>query len=511
MEIGHSHKHSTGRKPCVQYGRSDFYFHCIFSVLLFLLSTESFSQTPNTKSWSVKFGGVGLFSSPRVTDLNGDGVGDIVFGAGREEFKACDSAVIAVNGVDGKILWKVSNVDHIFGSAALKDLNNDGIQDIFIGGRSATLLAINGKTGKIIWRFDRSKGGIKWFNFYNAQFIIDQDKDGVEDILISNGGNVLAEPFDKKARLPGNLVVVSGKSGKLLARAPMPDGNETYMSVAALPMENNDYKVVFGTGGETLGGNLYVTTLSEIFSGDLSKSVLLDSSPGKGYIGPPLWVDITRDNVLDIVVNAVEGKLMAFDGVTYKPIWSITVPETEAYSSIAPGYFTGDDDVPDFFASYAVGQWPDLGWSKQLMVNGATGKIAYLDSLGSYQTSTPVVIDLDNNGVDEALLNVNIQAFNEMNIGSFQNTLLVINFKGNEVLQVWDSNPGSNIASTPWIGDMDNDGLLDIVYCHGTSTLKTYSFTGIQVNRIATSLAIKSEIRWGAYMGNQYNGIFRKK
>lgn len=470
------------------------------------------AQTPKLTSWSVKFRGIGLFSSPRVTDLNGDGVGDIVFGAGREEFKACDSAVIALNGLNGEVLWKVPSVDHIFGSAILKDLDGDAIDDVFIGGRSAEFMAINGRTGKIIWKFDKKKGGVKWYNFYNGQFIKDQDNDGVADILISNGGNVLAAPFDKKNRYPGYLMVLSSKSGKLLAKAPMPDGNEIYMSVVALPTaDGKDYKVVFGTGGETLGGNLYVTTLSQILKGDLSKATLLDSSPDKGYIGPAVWIDITNDNTPDIVINAVEGKLLAFDGSTYKAIWSIKIPETEAYSSVAPGYFTGDDEVPDFFVSYAVGQWPDLGWSKQFMVNGATGTIDYLDSLGSYQTSTPVVIDLDGNGVDEAILNVNIQTFDYMNKGSFQNILTIINFKGNEVLQLWDNHPGSNISSTPWIGDSDNDGLLDIVYCHGTNIRKTYTFDGLQVNRVATGIPIKSPIRWGAYMGNKYNGIFEKR
>lgn len=477
-----------------------------------LKSIRSLAQDKSQRSWSVKFGGIGLFSSPRVTDLNGDGVGDIVLGAGREEFKACDSAVIAISGVDGSMLWRVPNIDHIFTTAVFRDLNGDGTNDVFIGGRSATLLAINGKNGTIIWRFDKTKGGVKWFNFYNPQFIKDQDRDGIEDILVSNGGNVMAAPFERKERKPGNLIVLSGATGKLLARAEVPDGSETYMSVVALPTNNSrDYKIVYGTGGETLGGHLYATTLSEIMNGDLSKSTLLDTSPNKGYIGPPVWADITNDGVPDIIANAVEGKMMAFDGKTYKALWSVKVPETEAYSSIAPGYFTGNDDVPDFFASYAVGTWPDLGWSRQLMVDGATGKIVYEDSLGSYQTSTPVVIDLDEDGIDEALLNVNVQAYDQLNNPSFQNIMLVINFKGNEVLQVWDSQPGSNIASTPWIGDIDSDGLLDIIYCHGTNLRKTYSFTGLQVNRIATGLPIKTPIRWGAYMGNECDGIFRRK
>ena len=142
------------------------------------------------------------------------------------------------------------------------------------------------------------------------------------------------------------------------------------------------------------------------------------------------------------------------------------------------------------------------------MVNGATGKIVMTDSLGTYQTSTPVVIDLDGDGIDEAIMNVNVQVFDNLNRVSFQNILMIIDFKGNDVLQLWDSQAGSNISSTPWIGDLDNDGLLDIIYCHGTNVKKTYSFSGMQVNRVATGIPIKSRIRWNGYMGNHFNGIF---
>lgn len=459
------------------------------------------------QNWSVKYDGVGTFSSPRVTDLNGDNVGDVILGAGREEFHACDSAVIALDGKSGEMLWCVRAIDQIFGSAALKDLNGDGVMDVLIGGRSAELKAIDGATGKVIWKFNKRKGAKKWYNFYNPQFIADQDGDGLEDILISNGGDVMAAPYDPN-RPSGHLVVLGSRDGSLLAQAQVPDGKETYMSVAALPVDGGkDYKVVFGTGGETIGGHLYVTTLSDILAGDLSGAKLLDTSEEKGYIAPPVWIDINGDNNPDIVANAVEGKLLAYDGITYEPLWSVKIPNTEAYSSVAPGYFTGDS-IPDFFVSYAIGRWPKLDWSKQIMVNGATGNVEYIDSLGYYQTSTPVVIDLNNDGWEEAILSVNSHVYDEADNRTLNNLLVVINFRLNEVVQLWGSAEGSNISSTPWIGDMDNDGLLDIVYCHATNPNKTYTFDGLRISRIATDIPLVSPIRWGAYMGSQYNGIY---
>ncbi|MBK9930129.1 MAG: hypothetical protein IPP04_09690 [Saprospiraceae bacterium] len=38
-----------------------------------------------------------------MADLNGDGTDDIIMGAGRLEFEACDSAVIALDGKDRQV------------------------------------------------------------------------------------------------------------------------------------------------------------------------------------------------------------------------------------------------------------------------------------------------------------------------------------------------------------------------------------------------------------------------
>jgi outer membrane protein assembly factor BamB len=463
------------------------------------------------KSWSIEYKGVGTFSSPRVTDLTGDGIGDVIFGAGREEFQACDSAVVAVDGRNGKMLWRVSAKDQIFGSPSLKDLTGDGVDDVVINGRSAEFMAINGKTGKVIWRFDKKTDKQKWYGFYNVQWIRDQNNDGLEDILISNGGNVWAAPHETKDRPAGYLLVVSSRDGKLIAKASSPDKCEIYMSVSALPVNGgDDYKIVFGTGGETVGGHLYLTTLSAVLAGDLSHSVMLDTSPKNGYVAPAVWIDINGDHIEDIVANAVEGKLIACDGKTHKPLWSVKVPGTEAYSSIAPGYFTADS-IPDFFVSYAVGVWPNLEWSRQVMINGATGGTEFVDSLGFYQTSTPVVIDLDGDGLDEALLSVNIHVYDQLNRAILNNMLVSIDFKTAEVNQFTEIKKGGNISTTPWIGDLDNDGLLDIVYCHGTNPRKSYTFDGMQVHRIATEVPIKKKIVWGSYMGSFYDGVFRQK
>src|SRR5687768_264770 len=66
-------------------------------------------KTP--RPWSVTYKHLGTLSSPRVADLNEDGVMDVVLGAGSVEFRASDSAVIALDGTDGTILWTARGRD----------------------------------------------------------------------------------------------------------------------------------------------------------------------------------------------------------------------------------------------------------------------------------------------------------------------------------------------------------------------------------------------------------------
>jgi len=477
-------------------------------LLITLLFSESIFSQKDT--WAKRLPGIGTFSSPRITDLNSDGIGDVILGAGRKEFQSSDTAVVAMDGKTGKMLWHVSATDQIFGSATFKDINNDGVNDVFIGGRAAELIAINGKSGAVIWRFIKTESDRKdYFNFYNPQFIPDQNKDGIEDILVSNGGDIKIEAHDPNRR-PGFLLILDSTNGEIISKAEMPDGKEIYMSVAVLPQKSPNFKnVIFGTGGETIGGSLFVTSIEDILSEDLSGAVKLDSSANKGFVGPAAWVDINSDRTHDIVANSVDGRLLAFDGKSHESIWKVSIPDTEGYSAVAIGNFT-DDDIPDFFVSNAQGVWPKLDWSKQIMVDGSNGLIKYQDSLGFYQMSSPVVVDLNGDNKDEILLPMNYQVTDKYNLKYFYNNLMAIEFTENIAVPLDLKNEGHNLSSTPWVGDIDNNGFLDIIYVHGTNIKQTYTFDGLQINRIDTLFPVVGKTKWGSYMGSSYNGVYNR-
>ena len=81
----------------------------LFFVFLFL-NINVYSQSLN---WSQFVGSTLTFSSPRTVDLNMDGVLDIVIGSGIDSVYT-NHGIIALDGVNGNLLWSVPTVNDIF-------------------------------------------------------------------------------------------------------------------------------------------------------------------------------------------------------------------------------------------------------------------------------------------------------------------------------------------------------------------------------------------------------------
>jgi outer membrane protein assembly factor BamB len=482
--------------------------------LLSVIFLPIVGKAQSSRGWSVEFQGMGIHSSPRAADLNGDGIKDLVIGCSKKEFEKLDSGVIAINGATGEILWKVNARDQMFGSANFLDINHDGVSDVIIGGRAAELKAIDGKNGKILWAFfpkgnsmqPRKKG---WYNFYNPQIIPDQNNDGLQDILVTNGGDILAAPYDPR-RPAGIILVINGSNGKILAQVKVPDGKETYMSlvISKIAQDDKDFTIIFGTGGETIGGNLFRTTLSDVMKQDISNATILYSSKNKGFIAPPVLCDLNMDGYLDIVDNAVEGKTIAIDGKTNKLLWENGLDSTEVYGSLGVGYFT-NDSIPDLFTTYTQGQWPKLNESKQIMLNGKNGQIEFFDSLGILQTTSPVIADFNSDGYDDGLMDINFSVVEKEIFSFYHNMLVVYDFHNQSTYQLTGDVPGINLSSTIWTGDLDGDGKLDVVYCYLTDTRKETSMSGFKMIRLSLDAGVKKDVKWGSYMGSNYDGIFK--
>jgi outer membrane protein assembly factor BamB len=466
--------------------------------------------------WDVNFSRLGSQSSPRATDLNGDGVLDIVIGAGENEYQPSDQGILALDGKTGNVLWQQTAPDQVYGSATFLDVTGDGVQDVFIGGRSPHFKAIDGKNGTILWEYKYQYENdpiLKYarFNFNNSVIIPDQNADGMADLLTVNGGNSKADPNSEINRFPGVLILFSSKTGDILAADTMPDGRESYMSPLLYSVKDEKLKIIFGTGGETISGNLYIANLSDFIEKKMSKASVIASENGHGFIAPPVLADISGDNFPDIIAISHSSGVYAISGKDRSLLWRQQINNTESSNSFAIGYFT-PDDVPDFFTFVSRGLWPNSTGSLQIMLDGKDGRIAFMDSIGCTGFSSPVVYDINRDGRDEAIISINEYdcslGFAGRSPSTILNKLIAIDFATNK-LQTIDQTPRfKNVFSTPWIGDMDDDGYLDIVHCQYFHYSDLLSFMGMRMKRIATPIRIKEDPLWGSYMGSRGDGLF---
>jgi outer membrane protein assembly factor BamB len=468
--------------------------------------------------WDSNLFKIGSQSSPRTVDLNSDGVLDIVMGAGGNEYQKSSQGILALDGRTGDLLWQQESPDQVYGSATFYDINGDSIKDVFIGGRSPHFKALNGKSGEVIWEYfyEHHKGDsilqYARFNFNNSVLVPDQNNDGYPELLTVNGGNSKADPNSEVNRFPGVLMLFDVRTGNIIAADTMPDGKESYMSpLCSVQPGQTDHFIIFGTGGETISGNLYLAKLSDLVGQKLSNSTIIASEKGHGFIAPPVLADITKDGFLDVVCISHGSNVFAVDGKDHRQIWKQTLNNTESSNSFAVGYFT-NDEIPDFFTFVSKGQWPNSTGTLQVMLDGKSGQIQYLDSMGCTGFSSPVVFDLDDDGYDEAIISINefdcSVGFAGKSPAIVENRLIAIDFKTHSFRVIDQTSGFKNIFSTPWIGDLDGDGYLDIIHCQYYHRGDLLTFLGMRVKRIDLGIEVKSDVVWGAYMGSRGEGIF---
>lgn len=470
------------------------------------------SCTSNLKNgdWNSPFPAIGTQSSPRVTDLTGDGISDIVIGAGMNEYLATDHGVIALNGKTGKMIWSVRASDQIVGSPTFIDITRDGTDDVVIGGRSHNLLAVNGRNGEILWEYkvnqERSIKSFARFNFFNCQIVPDINGDGLDDILTACGGNSKANPHSMVGRYPGTLMIIDSKSGHILSIDTMPDGLENYMSPVFVNTQDTAY-ILFGTGGETFGGNLYRVSLDDMLHNNLKNSKLLIHNPDQGFIAPPTLTDINADGMLDIIVSAHNGTVYCIDGRSDSMRWKSEIG-LEANNMLAPGYFN-EDETLDFFGFFTAGEWPDNDGIVEFVLDGRNGKIVFTDSTGSTGFSSPISFQGDSDPETEVLIQVNFGKPNTMNYDANRSQLIMYDFPAGKRINLDTLQHFKNISTTPWLGDLDGDNKMELITVYLMNTYKIHEVSGMYVSAKTMPWNVNTSGGWREYMGKEGKAIFR--
>lgn len=391
------------------------------------------------------------FASPAAFDINDDCVRDIIVGSGTEG--PTEGSVDALDGATGETLWHGTTVGEVYSRPQLLPRSQTDSGLLISAGRSGTFAAHDLLTGTDAWRFDLMSEPVagRWNNFGIPQVIPDVDGDGVPDLVTTSGAiSKDAEAFEE--REVNYLLLVSGATGALLRVDAMPDGRETYMSPVV--WNRDEPWIVWGSGGETFSGSLWGAPLSELSRLDspLDARELATSTTWKGFIAPPGMMDVNGDNREDLVVVAFDGRVMMLDGVTGEIVWTWGVEGYESYSSPAIGLFD-EDGVPDIAVLLNEGVWADK-YTGTLMVvlSGEDGQLLWSEvGVGVYAPS-PVMSDLDGDGRQEVIF---------IDPGLETSTVRLVHSGVDESL-VLDTVSGTGLSS-PWIDDLDYDGVLDMV------------------------------------------------
>ena len=475
--------------------------------LIAFLTWISVNARAQDVRWTTVLDSASIFSSPRFIDLNNDDTLDVIIGAGNEGHRI-QSGIVALDGRNGELLWRVQSETQIYTSALFQDVNNDSVPDVFIAGRNASLFAICGKTGAVIWEFwSKKKGYWKesgYYNFYSTQWLDDQNEDGVKDLLVANGGDATIMPDDFN-RPTGKLMIISGLNGEILHESYVPHMRETYYA----PHIHSNYggdslAIIFATGGEKIDGNLWEVSLSELKQNDISNARILLNDTVKGFIVNSVLADLNDDGYLDIVNARINGGVSAVDGKTHAILWEHHFPNHECYVAPTVGNFTGDA-TPDIFIMNAEGSFPRYTNFNQLVIDGATGEIVYKASEGTYQFASGIAVDYNQDGWDEIIF---LQNTVDMETYSTTNTIKVIDFHNDTTFTVGETRYGACFSSTPSLVDLDNNGTKELVFVYSNSFDEEKEYGKIE----CIDLQVKDQNpSFPCYLGPLENGIYEKE
>lgn len=208
-------------------------------------------------------------------------------------------------------------------------------------------------------------------DFYTVNGIRDLDEDSVADVLVAH---VKEYRMSRPNTTIGYITIVSGQSGKVIRTIPAPYNEKLYVPPQIYTQIDGTEYILVVTGAQNSPGGVYLIPLSSIMDHSKEKEfITVYRNESSGFMVPAILADLNEDGVDDIIVSSFNSTLYAFDGRTYKILWSYTFVNSESISSIVPGYYNSDN-VTDFMVKYSYGPgYPIYYYSQTQIINGKNG------------------------------------------------------------------------------------------------------------------------------------------
>ncbi len=206
-------------------------------------------------------------------------------------------------------------------------------------------------------------------------------------------------------------------------------GDWVYSSPAIGDIDNYGYVEV------VVGSNNNKVYAMNGFNGEFEWSY----KTGDSVLSSPALGDIDNDGYVEVVVGSYDGKIYALNGRYGNVDW-IYKTGGSVLSSPALGDIDNDDMIEVVIGSND---------KKVYALNGNNGSLDWIYKTGNRVHSSPALGDIDNDGHVEVV------------IGSTDNKVYALNGINGEV--DWSYNTGDSVLSSPALGDIDNDGIIEVV------------------------------------------------
>lgn len=190
-----------------------------------------------------------------------------------EDQKPCFGGVHALDGNSGEIIWTHWTGHALFSVDCSLDLNDDSTKDCIISGRGGILHAVNGRDGKSIWEMPREEKELPiserrdFLDIYDAKFIADIDDDEIGDVVASH----ILQVDEKRL---SEVVIISGKTGKVIRNAGLPETEELFVAPQVLVHPDGENIFVMVTNSQKQSGGLYVVAQSKLMHGELVSTLI---------------------------------------------------------------------------------------------------------------------------------------------------------------------------------------------------------------------------------------------
>ena len=302
-----------------------------------------------------------------VSDVNGDGLGDVVVGSLDDPDSSPTNAARAYvfSGADGTLLWTLVSPNEDFQGrfgecvSGVPDANGDGRGDILVGAKrenpgtspfdAGRAYLFSGSDGTLLQTLvSPNEEDSGWFGSY-VSGMSDSNGDGLGDLIV---GAQQEDPGTSPTDA-GRAYIFSGSDGSLLSTLVSPNEESSGFfptSLSGIPDVNGDGRgdVIAGSGYEDPPDSPGAAGRAYIFSGSDGSLLWTLSSPNEefqGYFGFSVsgtW-DLDNDSHGDVIVGAYgenpgdgldyAGRVYVFSGLGGSLLSTLVSPNRELSGS----------------------------------------------------------------------------------------------------------------------------------------------------------------------------------